>query len=376
MRQFAIKIFLLLVPVLLIYGFPVVVLVTSGELLPLFFVTLIQNNNRPFLFGLAYSNPVNSYKLQSANLREPQVLALGTSRVMQFRGAFFRNPEVFYNAGGTYARFDEFRIFLSKLDYAPKVVIVGVDQYFFNDNWRRTVPATYDTIDISDKRDFLGIITTFYNHIYSDYKEGKFTLSDLFQHSIRKKIGLQAIANDAGFRNDGSYDYGKTIREDRFREVFNRIASRTKQFQRGEGVSLNALRELEDLLDLCFKKNIHVVGFLPPYPHAIWKKMMLAADDFDYMRHISGQVKPLFDRYAFSFFDFSDLADLGAADNETIDGVHCSETAYLRIFIQMQRVDKRLQAYSLEETDLTTRLDNRAPPSTDTTSIFTYTQKG
>jgi hypothetical protein len=57
-----------------------------------------QSKNN-ILYGLAYSNPVKYFKLKNVEYKKPEIISLGTSRVLQFRDFFFKKPGLFYNSG-------------------------------------------------------------------------------------------------------------------------------------------------------------------------------------------------------------------------------------------------------------------------------------
>lgn len=346
MRRFAFKLLVFCFPLALIMGLPLKVLVLSGELMPLSLVVRLQRGVQPTLFGLAYSNPVNAYKLRRTNQSKSRVIVLGTSRVMSFKAELFSEASSFYNAGGGFARVEELNAFLRALDYSPKVVILGLDQYFFNDRWLESVPR--NAINPVDSRDYLGIIVSNWKQIYRDYSAGKFTLNSLLQKLSPERIGVHAIANDAGFRNDGSYSYGRTVKpvDARFLEDYRRISSGESQMKWGTSVSPVALGELRRLLAYCAAKDIHVIGFLPPYAKNVWREMMSQPSRYGYMREIVGVAGPVFVEYRFRLFDFSNLADLGVADEDSIDATHHSETAYTRMFLRMAAEDESLRTYA------------------------------
>jgi hypothetical protein len=60
---------------------------------------------------------------------------------MQFRSKFYRPEENFFNAGGGVETIDNFIQFFSEipLGMEPNILIVGLDQYFFNHNWSKTM---------------------------------------------------------------------------------------------------------------------------------------------------------------------------------------------------------------------------------------------
>ena len=327
-------------------------LVLSGELTPV--ARLIQeqqNGDRPVLLGLAYTNPDRYLKLQSVVERQPSLVVLGTSRSMQFRAAFFADPGEFYNAGGGVETIRDFSGFLSRIPEGlePAIMIIGLDQYFFNDKFDMQERPF-------DKPQQGAVWQSGVKGLAPDYMKGKFRLSDIFARQGQvKKIGLNALMNNNGFLNDGSYYYG-SIMEDptssldyQFQDTFKRIEAGNRRFQYGKEISKEALEELEKFLKLAKERNVYVIGFLPPYAHEVYERMMAMEDKYTYILKLEGSLGPIFDAHGFGLYDFSDLATLGATDKETIDGFHGSEKAYVRLLLLMaedngmlgQRVDSK-----------------------------------
>ena len=58
-----------------------------------------QSSGQFVVFGSGVSQDFVDYKLQLYAKVKPEIAAVGSSRVMQFRGAYFRKP--FLNVGGT-----------------------------------------------------------------------------------------------------------------------------------------------------------------------------------------------------------------------------------------------------------------------------------
>ena len=98
MQKFIKSFIIFQIPILCYLGIIILLLAISGELLK-YDKLIADHNNDDILIGLAYSN-VKDIKLIITEHRNPKIMALGTSRVMQFRDFFFNNPEFFYNAGG------------------------------------------------------------------------------------------------------------------------------------------------------------------------------------------------------------------------------------------------------------------------------------
>jgi hypothetical protein len=187
---------------------------------------------------------------------------------------------------------------------------------------------------------------------YKDYWSKKFTLRDLSRSDAgRKAVGMSAAVYAEGFRNDGSYYYGRKItqagaREDAgFRTSLERIAKGESNFRYAERASAAAFEELESLLNVCAARNIHVVAFLPPYAHEVYAKMKEQDSRYAYMDEVRETLPGLFARFNYVFYDYTDLATLHASDEEVIDGYHASEKAYLRLLLGMAERDSELAQY-------------------------------
>ena len=95
MHSFLFKLLAFILPVVAIFILPFFVFINSGEFTPLSEVVARQNKDPNILYRLAYDNNAFAYKLATAKARNPEILALGTSRGMQFRSGFFKNPAAF-----------------------------------------------------------------------------------------------------------------------------------------------------------------------------------------------------------------------------------------------------------------------------------------
>ncbi len=84
-RRFWQKLALFLLPLVVLFSVPLVTMVPSGEVLTA--DAIAEKHARASttsLYGPAYTNPDKRYKLRSAILRDAPVMAMGTSRMMQF----------------------------------------------------------------------------------------------------------------------------------------------------------------------------------------------------------------------------------------------------------------------------------------------------
>ncbi len=367
-KKFLVKLMIFSLPFLIIFGFSTGILIASQELLSIESLIKLQSQSRQLvLFGLSYSNPTKYYKLKSVVIRKPTILTLGTSRVMQFRSAFFKPNSRFFNAGGGVEKIKEFRQFLDQITPGnePQIIIIGLDQYLFNPNWD-DLNSSLNSQQIYQPLSRLETWKFGSLRVLSDFWQKKFSLSDLtnFRSPIIK-VGLNAKARDNGFRNDGSYYYGRFIHnpqttdDPNFQDTLSRIANGEKPYNYGNTVSPGALDELRLFLTECQSRNIYVIGFLPPYPPRVYAQFKSFTDKFSYMFMLAQELKPIFQAYNFGFYDFTDAATFGSNDQEAVDGLHPSEKAYLRLIINLAASEPKLRQH-MDLKYLKTRL-NQSP---------------
>src|SRR5262249_43165061 len=128
LTTFWIKLILFTLPLALLVGLPAVILVASGELTPTKSVIDRQLRGETVLYGPAYTNLVKPLKCFGTQRRRPEVLGLGSSRVMQLRASFFENPQAFYNAGGAVNTLSDITPFLHCVpaDARSRIVLLAL----------------------------------------------------------------------------------------------------------------------------------------------------------------------------------------------------------------------------------------------------------
>lgn len=344
---------LLFLPIAIFVSLPVFVLWRAGEFLSLEQIISRQQQNHS-LIGLAYSEPNPQYKFMDTIMKSPEVLALGSSRVMQFQDYYFTKS--FYNAGGGVAKPSDFEAFLRAIPEAsqPKVIIIGLDQFSFNQNWSKLQPSSAQFLSRKN------LLTPYYfsesypsydqNMVYESFADilsGKIGISKVLSYR-GNNMGLQAMMNQDGYRPDGSYLYTKAIKLDdpsRFENVFERINAGTAKFEYGSEPDSQAILYIKNFLAYAKSRQIHVVGFFPPYADVTLAKMA-ANGNYTYIDKLPGQLGPLFKQYQYPLFNFTDISSVGSSDAEAIDGFHGGDVTYLRLLIKMIQGDKTLQRYA------------------------------
>ncbi len=322
------------IPFLLLCGF----MVYTGEAMPLEWVARMQMSDQPILYRPRYGNRDLEFKTLSANLRQPQIITVGSSRVLQFRSLFFdQQPSAFYNTGAPAWTLDQVRQLLQGLTFAPRVLIVGLDQPWFNDAYVPDVlpdPVSDFTHLFQVNRSFLQDVLNGESFDIARY------LGRVEPGHGGLALGLRAIRDGHGFRNDGSEQYGDFLvahflypQNERQRHL-DELRDGTEMYVYGDTVSQTRVQQLTDLLQWCQARGIFVIGFLPSFMPTLYQQM-IADGNHSYVQKLDGVLAPLFAQYGDAFFDFSDSASLGATDDDFFDGWHASELINLRLYQQM-----------------------------------------
>lgn len=341
MKKFCIQTFVFISPLFLILTIISFILEYSGE-----YFTKIEElvrKNEKYLIGYGYNQ--NNYKYLKwfyLNSHERKsVIALGSSRVLQFRASMFDTS--FYNAGYTISSVNDFLPFLQGIPKSkyPEYLIIGLDQWMFNKNYDNlTVLRTKE----SWKNSFVKYPTkNTYWDVFKNIFKGKYNKLFL-QNSSSDYIGLSAKINNKGFRNDGSIYYGdqiiKLIKNDttandyKYRDTYNRIKNGNRRFEYGIFVNDSALIVLDKFLNYCSENHIKLIAFLPPFADKVFNSM-IKTENYNYLNEIYPKIKPLFDKYAYEIYNFSTVSSCNSSDKETIDGFHGGEITYQKILINM-----------------------------------------
>ena len=323
----------------LIIALPSYIFVSAKEHFTINNVVSLQNKE-PTLYGMVYSDQTSLYKLELVNSRDCKIMALGSSRVLQFRDHFFTKQ--FCNAGGSVYNIKDFETFLVNAENKPEVLIIGLDQNFFSSEWSFTKQSF-------EEENTLAIFLTQIFKIYSDYFKGKINLNQL-EYPPNDKIGLNAIIKNSGFKNDGSRFGVRQVENKSVQEMvegeLRNIANSKGRFVQDAKFSEESLKDLDSFLNYCQQNHIQVIGFLPPFSKEVWQDIKKRRTNYEYMFELEDKIVPIFEKYNFEFYDFTDLNIVRASNCEVLDGFHASEKAHLRILINMVEKDSFLKDYT------------------------------
>lgn len=337
MKRFLCRLFVFLIPFIClgVIAIPFYFIgMQTGELQNFDKLMKRQREDHSVYIGMGYNEQTGYYKLENANFYQAEVIALGTSRVMQFQANCFSGS--FYNCGGGVGEnFNEYLNFLKNLDYLPDIILLGLDAWIFNDAWNKSCPLfdQYKPVMLIE-RNKLSMVWD----IAMDYVEHKWDWDSIRQY--RMNYGFNGRAKDAGFRWDGSYYYGIDYQEldlknnFRFQDVFDRIDSGEQRFEWGDHVDGETYGYLMELLRYCKENGIEVVGIAPPFAPSVYDKM-ITSGNYGYLFEISPMCNELFMKYDYKYFDYMDGSTLEVDDTYFIDGFHGGEVVYAYILQDM-----------------------------------------
>ena len=326
MKRLIRHILIFILPLLLLGIFCTIVLYSAGEL-------FVKNNCKPLqddqLIGLAYTDINAPYKYEMTRFFQPDVVALGSSRIMQVKGYVVNDTLTFYNAGGAAGILYEYELFLDMINYSPKLFFISLDQWAFNPNYlNQKTSFNKDCYEFEET----GIIFK-YKNLLTDFVLGKIDLGSIFDKN-NMNIGLNGKIKNSGFLKDGSYYYGGTIanptaaRDYNFKDTYERIDQGRSRFQYCAEADTSNLVVIDSFLSKCTKQGITVIAILPPFAPLVCEKMDKTWH-YNYMSQVYGILSPVFDNHPNCYlYDYTDMRSMGVHDYDFVDGFHGSDIIY------------------------------------------------
>ena len=315
-----------------------------------------QIKNRS-IYGTALNQNTFAYKLSLIRAIKPEIIVLGSSRVMQFREESFTTS--FVNAGGSMNYLNEGYQFLQELYtfHKPKYIILGLDFWWFNDSFSQPFSFPYHqnqgtTID--------------YHKIYKTLSwlaSGKIGFTGVknmwSQEKIRNRytdydnLGFSAIATSDGYRSDGSYLYAKTLfgveksDDQHFLDTLSRIENGNNRFEYGKTISNSRIKYFRQIINKIQENNTRVILLIPPVSNTVYQKMK--GYNYTYIH----QFQKFISEQNIENYNYHKLSLLTKDDCECIDGFHGGDVVYNRILKNMydrnSSISPFLNIQSIEE---------------------------
>lgn len=308
----------------------------------------IIENYQNVLYGSAVKTG-SLIKFKIIEEKQPAVVAIGSSRVMQFRADYFKNVD-FYTMGGTSGSIEEAQETFNRIKsvYVPQIVILGIDLWWLN-------PKVDHRSHLEEREKIYNSKSMQYFQLFSYLKDDMDMRMVLFNTSTIKdrdylgnriNVGLSAAVKSNGFRlSDGSYQEGEIIAqnpslETKLSDIYQRMDKGNRFFNWNQDIDYDELKKLKQLIQDMKSNGVHVVVFLPPFPNEIYSAMCHDEHYSTFLSEFEKSLEDLCTEEEVYFADCSNLAWLGASDNECIDGFHGSETAYARVIYKMLEDEK------------------------------------
>jgi hypothetical protein len=288
--------------------------------------------DRDELYGSALEFRPYVYKLERYKIAKPDILIVGSSRVLPFAGEAFLSPMV--NAGNASSSLGQARSFIDDAlaIHKPKAILLGLDFWWFN-------PAREEA-DLAAQSD--PVIDLTLDRLSSPFKwmldgtlKPKAVIAGIFSDAqMPPGIGVRAKYNHHGWDRFGRLDYGNLLTggrksEDRqFKRTIRRVVKADADAKMYVHIapSTESLDELAALIKDVRAQGIEIELLLAPLAPDV-----LDAIGMDDPENLINQLRARVAKLDVSSYDFTDPVPLGSNHCEFVDGFHGGEVTYLRI---------------------------------------------
>lgn len=296
------------------------------------------------LYGTAVNANTPDVKLALVAATKPDVVALGSSRSLQFRHFFFTSS--FANAGGVMGELEDARLFLEQMRrfHRPKMLILQLDHWWFltHQGPRPTRPMAGP--DAATEVTLQKLVRP-----YEWMLDGSLTPSVFLRGLVGGSIdagwtgytpiGVQANRIGRGLRADGSYlDAKLWIGEspghgsEQFRQTLTNLARGREKWDPTRRLDPAMIADLQAIIDLARESAEEVVVFLPSLPAPVYQALDASPSGGavrDIRAALADGVRSV------PYFDFHNPATLDDTACEYLNGDHGGDVSYARILLAM-----------------------------------------
>ncbi len=301
----------------------------TGDLLDERDVARVQREGGPACtyVTLATNNHM-AYKLAAFEDVSPRIVALGSSRVLEFHGRMFAQP--FYNLGRAMNDLADAQELLRRMERkgAPDLVLLGLDYWLFSPGYQLHESPASPAVDAADPVQLFRLVGAV-------WKNTELAVNPwvLLTQGPGCPIGIAAKRYRAGFGADGFYYYGDRLlrpqgsAEDyQFRDSLSRTRHGAPRFNHADEPDPARIEALVAIVRALEAQGARVIAFAPPVAPRVAKEM---ADSGKY-GYVPKSWSALMER-GVPVHDFHDPASLGLQDCEFVDGFHAGDAAFARI---------------------------------------------
>lgn len=337
---------ILLLPVILLIYSNIIFLKNMGEITPVEQIAREQQASSA-LYGSALHFFPFKHKLELLELRRPEVVAAGSSRVLQFRDSMFTKS--FANLGQGINFFWEGELFFRQMlqRHRPKLVLFGLDFWWFHG--KGSVPPS--PVYHYDANDYLTFDKVF---VPTEWvADGKISVGQYLEGLIYPvwlrspaTYGVRATFNRDGLGPDGSNYYlgtqlGLHPPEDPgFSDTLDRIATSRSQFRYCRDLNPEKVQRFRSALRVLHEEEVPTILFLIGLSPTINAKIGDMKLQYACIEKLRSYLKSSRTEGSEQlYFDFFDTRDLGASDCEFVDGFHGGEVVSIRLLLAMANAE-------------------------------------
>lgn len=316
----------------------------TGEYSSLESIVERQQSDAGFcIYGSALHADSFFYKLQGEKVRKPEIVALGSSRTLQFRDVFFNRP--FYNMGLAVDSIKTGKQLLRKMDTQemPKILLLGVEPWWFH-------PA-YAKVNYDDRLPVLGTRLHF-SYLLEPLRfvwQGKLSMREYLRYlsspgSSQCLLGLKAMQDQSGFAPDGSYYYTDVVTEGddtaiHFTGTLGAIENGTGRFVHGNTIDPIHWQEFVGWMRSLEAHGITVIAFIAPFAPTVYEAIVANSERYAYVEDLLRTAKA----DGIAIIDLRDGAAFGSPNCEFVDAFHGGDVTYARMLQALAKINPLLR---------------------------------
>lgn len=333
-RALALRLAVFALPLASLIGVLELGLWRSGETAPLAWVSARQAAGEKLLFDREiFETPYLFLKREGVRQRRPAIVAVGSSRALQFRDLMFAPHErEFFNAGRTIDSVDDVDLMVDYLieTSPPRAVVLVVDPWIVKQD-----PPDRLVSQFSTDRD---TVLTPAAHVYAQrqllrQRRLPESLTAAEKFGPYEPVGLRARRGN-GFRPDGSYLYGEAValsretpgyRDREVPPVIDRVRERTRQFTPSAGLDAKLVAQLQAAIERLRAQGVDVVAVFPPVSSEVDQAASAAPDMAQWWEDYWNKLPAALERAGARTVVLRRPSDAGLSDEYMFDGFHLSE---------------------------------------------------
>lgn len=284
------------------------------------------------IFGSGMSQDFVDYKLNLYAAKKPEVLTLGSSRVMQFRERYFSRP--FVNVGGTAGNLAVLRSTVDAMlaAHKPEALILGLDFWWFTRAWEpqpfKETPPTSGSYNYG-----FDALKTPWEWLLTGKVSPQEFLAPLTGGFRADRRGIMAQRTGDGFASDGSWYYAADVTgqqkpfDYQFQDTLKQVTHGIKAFAWSPELSEEHVDALAEILCRLRSRGIKTFVFIAPLAPKVLDAMKARQDSYPQLF----QLREALLARGIDVMDFTDPRRFGSSDCEFVDGFHGGDIAYARI---------------------------------------------